>query len=144
MGRIWNMFPYLVKCALQIWLKILRWYSDPRLSMWSHGSLYDEDRVVWVRRKGKNVRWEMELRECRQCYSAASEGKRKNWKSQSVRDEEIGNLFIKSLPFKQAREPVFNPQKTRYNQQWRKNKSSTSSQHWGYGNRCLGFTGQPV
>lgn len=59
----------------------------------------------------------MELREGRQCYSAASEGKRRNWESQSVSDEEIGNLFIKSLPCKQAREPVFNPQKTHYNHQ---------------------------
>ena len=127
MGRIWNMFPYLVKCALQIWLEILRWCSDPRLSVWSHRSSYNEGRVVWVRQEEKNARWEKKLGEGRQCYSAASVGKGRNWKSHSVRDEEIRNLLVKSLPSEQAREPVFNPQKTHYNQQGKKAKAAQHS-----------------
>lgn len=59
----------------------------------------------------------MELREGRHCHSAASEGKGRNWESQSGRDEEVGHLLVKSLPCEQAREPVSNPQKTLYNQQ---------------------------
>lgn len=72
----------------------------------------------------------MKLGEGGQRYSAASVDKGKNWKSHSISDEETRNLLVKSLPCEQARESVFNPQKTHYNQQGRKNKSTTALEIW--------------
>lgn len=157
-GRTCNLVLYLIRSVLQTWLKIWMWYADHKWSkniQCDHRALYERKAGRWERQiinKQKHIKPNDQTYHHKQQQKKHIEERSLTQRRQKVvllplvevwitEWKGWGHHLVKSLPCKQAKEPVSNSQRTNYNQQFKTNERNQKSitQQWGY---PPGFTGQ--